>query len=409
MKRRTRWILFPLAGVLLLAGGGWAMFGNAKDETAYTTAKVGTQDLQDSVTANGEVQARTKVNVGVQVTAAIREIHVQDGQQVKAGDLLVTLDQEQYRQVLNQAELGLRIARKDLENAETTSRKLEQTYQRQEALFRQGLLSSEEHQQAKLNRDTAATTQDRGRVAVQQAEAQVALAADGLSKTVIRASMSGQITGLKAEKGETAIAGQTNLAGAVMMVISDLSEMMAELKVGELDVVRLKVDQPAEVSVDAFPGKIFQGKVLTVASGTDRPSNSNFGGGMQETQSYKVRVQLIGTKAELASLRPGMSARIAILTAEHKQALAVPLAALQEREAKGGGLGLLSGSRSVVFVPKDGKAEERTLKIGLTTRKAAEVLEGLKEAEEVITGPTTALPALSPGKAIRIQKPGIQP
>ncbi|MBK8793151.1 MAG: efflux RND transporter periplasmic adaptor subunit [Holophaga sp.] len=403
MNRRNKWLLG--AGLPLVAGLsiGWVTLRGGKSDVAYTAEPTRRQDLQESVTANGEIQARTKVNVGSTITAEIREIHVKDGQWVKAGDLLVSLDQERLRQDLVRAELSLGTARQDLKNAQATYEKQAKTFKRREDLHGQGIVSSEEFQQEKLNLETAFTQLERAKVGVQQAEAALAQAKDTLSKTVIRASMSGQVTGLKAEKGETAIAGQTNIAGAVLMVISDLSEMMAEIKVGELDVVKLRIGQPAEVTVDAIPGRVFQGRVISVASGTDRPTGNSYGT-TQETQSYKVRIQLAGNKGELDSLRPGMSSRIAVLTAERKNTLSVPLAAIQERETKAGGLGLMTGSRSVVFVAKDGKAEERSLKTGLSTRRAAEVLEGLKEGEQVITGPSKALPSLTNGMAIKLEK-----
>lgn len=402
MTRRRAWIL----GLSLLLvgglGGGWAIFRSGTDATPFTAEAIRRQDLRETVTANGEVQARTKVNVGSTITAEIREIHVKDGQWVKAGDLLVTLDQERLRQEVVRSELALSAARQDLKNAQATFDKQSRTFKRREELHAQGIVSSEEFQQEKLNLENATTQLERAKVGIRQAEASLAQVQDMLSKTVIRAPMTGQVTGLKAEKGETAIAGQTNLAGAVLMVVSDLSEMLAEIKVGELDVVKVKVGQPAEVTVDAVPGKVFPGTVVTVASGTDRPSVSY--GNTQETQSYKVRVRLGGGKAELESLRPGMSARIAILTSERKGILAVPLAAIQERETKAGDLGLMTGSRSVVFVVKDGKAEERAITTGLSTRRAAEVLQGLAEGEEVITGPSKALPTLKPGMAVKLDK-----
>ncbi|NTV75290.1 MAG: efflux RND transporter periplasmic adaptor subunit [Holophaga sp.] len=403
MPRLRTWLFIGIGSLGVLASIGWVSLRGGPGTPEFTTEPVKRQPLRDSVAANGEVQAKTRVNVGVQVTAAIKEIHVADGQWVKAGDLLVTLDQERYKQALNQSEMGLRMARKDLEIAQATFSKQDQTYVRQERLNKAGLTSLEEFQQVKLARDTAATTLERARVAVQQSEAQTAIAQDDLSKTVIRATMAGQVTGLKAEKGETAIAGTTNLAGAVMMVISDLSEMMAEIRVGELDVVKVAVGQPAEVTVDALPGKVFQGKVLTVASSTDRPAGSSTSNS-QEAQSYKVRILLDGSAQERASLRPGMSARVAVLTAEHKDVLSVSLAAIQDREAKAGGLGLLTGNRSVVFVVKDGKAAERSITTGLTTRRAAEVLTGLQEGDEVISGPTKQLATLADGAEVKIKK-----
>lgn len=403
MPRLRTWLFIGIGSLGVLASIGWVSLRGGPGTPEFTTEPVKRQPLRDSVAANGEVQAKTRVNVGVQVTAAIKEIHVTDGQWVKAGDLLVTLDQERYKQALNQSEMGLRMARKDLEIAQATFSKQDQTYVRQERLNKAGLTSLEEFQQVKLARDTAATTLERARVAVQQSEAQTAIAQDDLSKTVIRATMAGQVTGLKAEKGETAIAGTTNLAGAVMMVISDLSEMMAEIRVGELDVVKVAVGQPAEVTVDALPGKVFQGKVLTVASSTDRPAGSSTSNS-QEAQSYKVRILLDGSAQERASLRPGMSARVAVLTAEHKDVLSVSLAAIQDREAKAGGLGLLTGNRSVVFVVKDGKAAERSITTGLTTRRAAEVLTGLQEGDMVISGPTKQLATLADGAEVKIKK-----
>jgi HlyD family secretion protein len=399
MNKRTHWILWPLL-VVLAAGGVSAKVLLTKEEVIFTVDKVRRQDLRETISANGEIQARTRVNVGTSVTAEIMQLHVKDGQWVKAGDLLVTLDQEKFKQQLSQAELGLRSSRQDLENAEASFIKQGASFKRQEALHQQGLLSSEDHQTAKLARDTADIQLQKSKVSVQQAQAQVALAQDALSKTVIRSAMTGRVTGLKAEKGETAVAGQTSIAGAVLMVVSDLSEMLAEVKVGELDVVKLKPGQPGEIQVDALPGKVFQGKVLEVATSVDRATS---GFSSQDAQNYKVRIILSGSREELDSLRPGMSARVVVLAQEVKQVLTVPLQAVQERDAKNGGLGLLTGTRPIVYVVQDGKVQERSLRPGVGTRRSLEVLEGVKEGEEVVTGPAKALTSLAPGTAIKVQ------
>jgi HlyD family secretion protein len=399
MKKRTHWILWPSLAVLI-AGGVSAKTMMAKEEVLFTVDKARRQDLRETINANGEIQARSRVNVGTSVTAEIMGIHVKDGQEVKAGDLLVTLDQERFKQQLAQAELGLRSSRQDLENAEASFTKQQSSFRRQESLHQQGLLSSEDFQTAKLARDTADIQFQKAKVAVQQAQAQVALGQDALSKTVIRAAMTGRVTGLKAEKGETAISGQTSIAGAVLMVISDLSELLAEVKVGELEVVRLKPGQSAEIQVDAIPGKVLQGRVLEVASSVDRPT-SGFSG--QDAQNYKVRILLSGSREDLNPLRPGMSARVAVLVQEVKQALTVPLQAVQERDAKNGGLGLLTGTRPVVFVARDGKVEERSLRPGVGTRRAVQILEGVKEGEDVVTGPAKALTTLATGAQIKVQ------
>jgi HlyD family secretion protein len=404
MSRTHRWWLGSALGalVLALALAVGLFLRRSRREVMYTAAAAGRQDLKDSVTANGEIQARTRVNVGTSVTGEIKRLHVTDGQWVKAGDLLVTLDQEHYRQQLTQAELGLRMVAHDEEKAEAAWRKGADTWRRKDALFREGLVSAEEHQNAGLERQRLTADRQRAQAAVRQARALAAQHRDALAKTVLRAPIAGRVTGLKAEQGETAVAGQTNVAGAVLMVISRLDEMLAEVKVGELDVVKLKPGQSAEIQVDALPGKVFPGRVLEVATAVDGNPNQGFDPSSQ-VQNYRVRVRILAEGADLAALRPGMSARVAVLAGERSGALSVPLQAIQDRESRPGPLGLILGSQPTVFVVKDGVAQERTLRLGLVTRQAAEVLEGLTEGERVVTGPTVALNGLASGARIRLQ------
>ncbi|HJW43786.1 MAG TPA: efflux RND transporter periplasmic adaptor subunit [Geothrix sp.] len=396
--------------VILLTGAliGWKVVAAASEtDLLFTVETVHRQDVRESVTANGEIQALSKVNVGTTVTGEIKQIHVKDGQTVKAGDILVTLDQERFIQDLNRADLSLRMAHQDRENAEAVFKKQESAFQRQHALFKQDLLSLDQFQDAKLARDNAEIALKRAKVAVQQAEAQVALSKDALAKTVLRAPMAGQVTGLKAEKGEMAIAGQTSIAGAVLMVISDLGQILAEAKVGELEVSKLRLNQPAEVQVDALPGIVFQAKVFNVASSSDRGQNQAFfSGSNQEPQNYRVRVILQGSRLDLDRLRPGMSARVAVLANEIKNTLSVPLQAVMEREDRSGGLGLMPRTRTTVFLSKDGVAEERTIRLGASTRRTAEVVEGLREGEILITGPAKGLNGLASGQKVRLAKAG---
>lgn len=408
MTKRAKWILGT--SVLLAVGGlgGWAAFGTSgKGETLYTVDVVKKEDLRETVTANGEIQARTKVQVGTTVTAEIKELHVKDGQEVRAGDLLVTLDQERFKQELSRASLALGMAREDLRNAQTTFDKQEATYKRQEALYRSGLLSTDAFQDAKLARDTSLGALERAKLALRQSDASLAQAQDALSKTVLRAPIAGRVTGLKAEKGEMAVAGQTNVAGAMLMVLSDMAELVAEMKVAELEVVKLRPGQPAEVQVDALPGQVLEGRVLDVATSSDRGPQSPMGG-PQDIQNYKVRIQLTGPREAFGTLRPGMSARVAVLASEAKNVLTVPLQALQERDDKGG-KGLLSRSHFVAYVHEHGLAKERTLRTGTLTRKSVEVLEGLKEGEQVITGPVKALGTLQGDAKVKLDPKGKKP
>jgi len=407
MTRTTRRNLTMILGCTLTVLVAWASTRGPRQEVLFTTAEACRQDLRGTVSANGEVQALTKVNVGTTVTGEIRTVHVKDGQWVRAGDLLITLDQERSKQELNRADLGLRMTRMAQEKTQLGWTKLEGTFKRMERLFQEKLISAEDFQQAKLDRDNAVVERDRARTATQQALADVALCQDALDKTVVRASITGRVTGLKAEKGETAVAGQVNIAGAVLMVIARMDDLLAEVRVGELEVVKLKAGQPAEIQVDALPGKVFQGAVLDVATSVERPPMGGFEPSAG-VQNYRVRVRILGPPAERAALRPGMSARVAVLAQEVAGALTVPLQALQEREGRPGeglarrpGLGLLSSAQPVVFTVNQGVVEERRVTTGVSTRQAVEVLAGLREGEELITGPAKAVATLRPGARVR--------
>ena len=199
-----------------------------------------------------------------------------------------------------------------------------ETFGRFEALRQQGLVSDEDYRQQKLNRESAELTYQSAKANVAQSEANLKAIQDGLSKATLRAPIAGKVTSLKAEMGETAIPGMSNLPGAVLMIISDMSEMQAEIKVNESEVVRTKVGQTAQVNVESLPGTVFQGTVIEVATGTE--------GTGTDANLYKVKVLLKGSREDLDKLRPGMSARAVILTHEAKNVLRVPLQAVLERE-----------------------------------------------------------------------------
>jgi HlyD family secretion protein len=225
---------------------------------------------------------------------------------------------------------------------------------------------------------------------VAQAEANLRGVQDGLSKATLRAPINGRVTSLKAEKGETAIPGMSNLPGATLMIISDMSEMQAEIKVNESEVVRTKVGQTAQVTVESLPGKIFQGSVIEVATGTDKTGS--------DANLYKVKVLLAGQRADLDNLRPGMSARAVILTQEVKNALRVPLQAVLEREgsleeAQKQGL-LAPATRNIVLLSKGGKAYEKAVQVGVANTQFFELKEGLAEGDKVLTGPIRKLKEL---------------
>jgi HlyD family secretion protein len=318
---------------------------------------------------------------------------------VKAGDLLVTIDQVRLREQVAQAAAALDAARKDANRLQFAMQRARESFGRFEALRQQGLVSDEDYRQPKLNRESAELTYQSAKANVAQSEANLKAIQDGLAKATLRAPIAGKVTSLKAEKGETAIPGMSNLPGAVLMIISDMSEMQAEIKVNESEVVRTEVGQTAQVNVESLPGTVFQGTVIEVATGTE--------GTGTDANLYKVKVLLKGSRQELDKLRPGMSARAVILTHEAKQVLRVPLQAVLEREgsledAQKQGL-LAPATRNVVMRFKDGKAQEQTVEVGIANTQYFELKGGLAEGDRVLTGPIRKLKVLKDKASVTLR------
>lgn len=398
-SRNTKLFWGGAAGIVALVALGLA-FGGAKDEdSAFSWDAIGRGDIRETISASGEIRAKTQINIGTSVAGEIKAIHVVDGQNVKAGELLVTIDQERLRQGEIQAQAALDAARQDAARLEAAMLRAVDSFPRYESLRQQGLMSDEDFRQQKLAKESAVLSYSSAKANVAQSDANLKAMRDGLSKATLRAPIAGRVTSLKAEKGETAIPGMSNLPGATLMIISDMSEMQAEIKVNESEVVRTKVGQTAQVTVESLPGKVFQGSVIEVATGTEKTGT--------DANLYKVKVVLQGHREDLDNLRPGMSARAVILTHEVKGVPRVPLQAVLEREgsledAQKQGL-LAPTSRNIVFVFKNGKAEERLVQIGIANTQFFELKEGLVEGDKVLTGPIRKLKELKDKATVKLR------
>lgn len=400
MKRRTK-IFLGLGMAMAAVVAAIAIsryFRESPDALTWDVVTKG--EVRETISASGEIKAKVSINIGTSLTGEIKVLHVKDGQDVKEGDLLVTLDREQLKQQLSQTEAQRDAAGKDAARLEATMRRSQENATRMESLFRQGLISDEDYRQSKLGLESAVFNFQAARANVTQNQANVAAMRDNLGKTEVRAPIAGRVTALKAERGEMAIPGTKNLAGATLMVISDMSEVIAEIKANESEVVRLKVGQPAQVTAEALPNRIFQGKVYEIASASESSGS--------DANMYKVKVILDMAGKDVTLLRPGMSARAVILTAEVKGVLRVPLQAVLDREGsmeEARQKGLLSPeSRSVVMVVNDRKAEERPLQVGIANTQYYEVKNGLSDGERVLTGPIRKLKELKSGDSIQLRK-----
>jgi HlyD family secretion protein len=392
---------------LLLGGGallGLVLLGllargpqDESDKLSWDTVSRG--DIRETLTASGEIRAKTQINLGSVAMGEIKERYVEDGQPVKKGQLLVKIDPVQAEQQLQRGAAAVLGARQDADRLEAARVRAVETFQRMESLFKQGLVSDEDFRQQRLAKDSAELSAASAKANVVQNEAAYRALQDALSKTTLRAPFDGVVTGLKAEKGEMAIPGVSNLPGAVLMVISDMSQIMAQIKVNESEVVRLKKGQVAQVTVEPLPGRVFQGRVEEVATSAEKTGT--------DANLYMVKVYLDMKTEDVEKLRPGMSARGVILTNEVKNVLRVPLQAVLEREgsleeAQAKGL-LAPPSRSIVMVAKHDKASETLVTVGIANTSWFEVKEGLKEGDQVVTGPTRKLKELKDKAAVKLR------
>jgi HlyD family secretion protein len=227
---------------------------------------------------------------------------------------------------------------------------------------------------------------------------------DSLSKTTIRAPMDGIVTARRIEEGEVAVIGVQNQPGTVLLTISDMSVVEAEMEIDETSIPSLALKQDARIHIDAYPNQTFDGVVTEVGNSPIVPAV----GTANEAIKFKVKVQL---KNPPPGIKPGLSVQADILTGFRPKVLTVPLQALVVRDAerkpeeKAAPQAGPAKEEEGVFLMVGGKAEFKPIKTGLLGELAVEVTEGLKEGDTLISGPFRELRSLKPGDQVKEQKP----
>lgn len=376
-------------------------------EKAYKVQaeKVARDDITSIVTANGRITPKTDVQISAYVPAKIILLPVKEGDQVKKGQLLVQLDQTEYKAAVNQAKAQLSSAEANLEQAQLT-------HQRQKELFEKNLSSKEQY-------DLALTQLHLAQAQLDQATANLEQTEYNLSKTTITSPMDGMVTALNAEVGEIVLIGTMNNPGTVIMMISDMSETQAEVEVDETDIASVKLGQETKIEIDAFPDTTFKGEVTEIGH-TARISGL---GTQDQVTNFLVKVMLLD---KIPDLKPGMSATADITTNSHPNVLNVPIQAVVMREEKTDTLkeekkeeGALASTDSTkakkekekkkkevegVFVVKEGRAKFVKVQTGIADQQNIEILSGISDGDQVITGSYKTLRTLKDGDKIKIEK-----
>ncbi len=366
-----------VAGVLVAAVVGWRLMNPPKPPPPPPTAKVALADITQLVQAAGVLQAKTKVDVGAQVSGQIQTLHVQLGQAVKKGDLLVSLDPELARSDVLQAEAALAQQRAVLESRQIDLKTARREWERQQRLLAGKATAGAEAERAET--DLAKLEADvRGQSAtVQRLQADLAKRQVNLGYTRITAPMDGTVVSLPVQVGQTVIAVQIT---PVMLTLADLDTITVRTKVPEADIQSLKVGQVARFSTLSGEGKRYEGKVRVIQPVPERVGNAVF---------YNVLFDVDNRDRLLYS---DMTVQVDIETGSAKQVLAMPMVALGERDVK-------DGRFRVTLVDKDQKQSPRQVKTGLQDGAKVQVLDGLKAGDTVLLAPPSAAEAASAASA----------
>jgi HlyD family secretion protein len=443
--------------VVLVLGGivvGTILRGQA-NVTKVATGKAVRQDLVALVSGTGQIKPKTYVNVGATSFGRITHLYVKEGDHVKAGTVLATVESVQPQATVSAQQATIASSRTDVNSdvaAEKTAEAniiqakadLEQKkldYGRAQALFNEKLIAKQDFDAKQAAYDMSAATLAQRQAALSQAQAQTASQRahvdqavasqrsnyDALDKTVSRAPFDGLVTNVPVREGETVVVGIQNAEGSTLMTLADMSVITAEVKVDETDIVNITMNQSADVTVDALPGRIFKGHVTEVGDQallrTTGIATSQSTTGTEEAKDFKVVVTLDQTPGQtMDELRPGLSATAKITTAHKPNALTIPIQALVQRDpevekqlaANSGKPAATAVSETsprksqvvqgVYFLKEDHKKLRAIfvpVTTGITGATEIEVLGGLKAGDEIVTGRYRVLRALKSGTIVK--------
>ncbi len=409
MQTRTK-VLIGILVVAVLGTAAGLSIAHARDKgIGVRMAVVGRRDLVQVVTASGNIRAHRKVDISSDISAKVDTVLVKEGDDVHAGDVLLRLDPAQSEAARSRAAAALSQSRAQESQQQANLIRAQRDLDRYLALqSRDSLLVS--HQQiddARTALEVAQANLKAAKFGVSQAQASLDEAEDMLSKTVITAPISGKVTRLNVDQGETVVIGTMNNPGSLILTVSDLSVVEAVVQVDETDVPEVAMGDSAVVHIDAFPNRTFTGKVTEIGNSAIQPPSQQ-AAGQQAAIDFEVVITLDHTNADL---RPDLSATADIITARRNHVLAVPIIALTVKEKADSARADSTVAQSLdearandtegVYVVKDGKVTFEPVKVGITGREYFEILSGISAGDTVVSGPYQKIRDLKDGDAVK--------
>jgi HlyD family secretion protein len=410
MTKKRRWFI-GLGVVVVVAIIAFASLGrNGGDKgIAVEVEPVGKRTVIQTVTATGKIQPMIQVNISADVSAKITKLGVEEGDWVEKGTFLVELDRERYAAAVDSAEANLRAGQAQANLARENMIKAEKDYERTQQLFEKNLES-----QSVLDTMYAAAEVEKARYQsmldqAEQARAALRQAQDALDKTTIFAPMAGTISKLNKEVGEIALGSQ--FQEDVIMEVSNLEGMEALVDVDENDIVLLSIGDEAEIEVDAIPGVKLMGEVTEIANSAKVTGQ----GSTEQKTEFEVKIAITQPSSEL---RPGMTASAEVITEVRDDCLSIPIQCVAVRTTEQ--LGVKGASEAedegearfaadsegfveLVWIVADGRAQARQVSTGIQSETHIEILGGLEEGEQVVTGTYRAISRdLTDGAAVEL-------
>jgi HlyD family secretion protein len=435
--------------VVVAAAGGTAYWFRRPDLPAVTAEALRTRDLEAIVSASGKIQPKRQVNVSANTMGRVTRLAVEEGQRVKTGQFLLEIDPRSLEGQLQRGEASvaaaqsaLRQARTAVEQARANLELSRQNLRRQDDLWKDGLTTRESLERAQNEvavreadlqaREQEVQTREQQ---IRQEQAGLTTTRYNLSQVIIASPMDGMVTRRNIEEGENVMVGTMNNPGTVLLTIADMSVIEAEVEVDETDIPTVVLGQEARVTIDAVPDRTFRGRVTEIGNSPIQLPPSNQSASQQQATNFKVVITL---DEEVPDVRPGFTCTAEITTATRKGAVSVPIQALTVREMlfdqqgtlvhepppprpsrfqmfRGATVepsvsaaepppGFTRKETEGVFLLRDGHAVFVPVKVGIAGERYFEVLSGVKQGDQVITGPFSSVRELADGGQVKLEE-----
>lgn len=414
---RRKILIATVVVIVILVFVTLALRQGRRGGTEVRTEEVQRRDLVSLVTASGRIRPHLSVDIQADVSGRIVDLRVEEGEQVRMNDTLLIIDPTTFQAAEQRAEAALSSTQATAAQARANRDQARRALDRTRRIREQSpeLISDEEMEAAETDFDVQEALYQAAEYSVAQARANLREARDRLAKTVISAPMTGRVTRLNVEQGETAIVGTMNNPGTVLLTIADLAEMEAVVEVDETDIPLIELGDSADVEIDAYPDTMFTGRVTEIAHSSIQGGTLGFSGTTSD-QSVDFEV-VIRLHSPPGNLRTDLSATADIVAETRDSVLSIPIIALalrtpkQEEEQASGDTGSESielleeeepqEQEGVFVVNEDNTVTFRPVKVGIAGREHFEVLEGLEEGEVIVAGSYQAIRQLEDGNLVR--------